>query len=153
MLWIKGSLGFLGGTVVCQCWRCRRRGLGNGNLVQYFWKIPWTEEPSGLQSMGLQRVRHDSAPPPKVPSDSTMWRRECIIVCCIQILLCVTIYSNIFILHITNIHISNRMICISLQNKCLMFESPKRIISVLNFFLSIGQNLLLYVIVTTVAQW
>ena len=24
------------------------------------WRIPWTEEPSGLQSMGLQRVRHDS---------------------------------------------------------------------------------------------
>ena len=23
------------------------------------WKIPWTEEPSRLQSMGLQRVRHD----------------------------------------------------------------------------------------------
>ena len=23
------------------------------------WEIPWTEEPSGLQSMGLQRVRHD----------------------------------------------------------------------------------------------
>ena len=23
------------------------------------WKIPWTEEPSGLQSMGLQRVRYD----------------------------------------------------------------------------------------------
>ena len=23
------------------------------------WKIPWTEEPDGLQSMGLQRVRHD----------------------------------------------------------------------------------------------
>ena len=23
------------------------------------WKIPWTEEPGGLQSMGLQRVRHD----------------------------------------------------------------------------------------------
>ena len=22
------------------------------------WKIPWTEEPGGLQSMGLQRVRH-----------------------------------------------------------------------------------------------
>ena len=26
------------------------------------WKIPWTEEPGGLQSMGLQRVRHDWAP-------------------------------------------------------------------------------------------
>ena len=23
------------------------------------WKIPWTEEPGGLQSLGLQRVRHD----------------------------------------------------------------------------------------------
>ena len=22
-------------------------------------EIPWTEEPGGLQSMGLQRVRHD----------------------------------------------------------------------------------------------
>ena len=22
------------------------------------WKIPWTEEPGGLQSMGSQRVRH-----------------------------------------------------------------------------------------------
>ena len=23
------------------------------------WKIPWTEEPGGLQSMGSRRVRHD----------------------------------------------------------------------------------------------
>ena len=23
------------------------------------WEIPWTEEPGGLQSMGLQRVVHD----------------------------------------------------------------------------------------------
>ena len=23
------------------------------------WKIPWTEKPGGLQSMGSQRVRHD----------------------------------------------------------------------------------------------
>ena len=23
------------------------------------WRTPWTEEPSGLQSMGLQRVRHN----------------------------------------------------------------------------------------------
>ena len=23
------------------------------------WKIPWTEEPGGLQFMGSQRVRHD----------------------------------------------------------------------------------------------
>ena len=25
------------------------------------WKIPWTEEPGGLQSMGWQRVRQDLA--------------------------------------------------------------------------------------------
>ena len=23
------------------------------------WEIPWTEEPGGLHSMGLQRVRHN----------------------------------------------------------------------------------------------
>ena len=25
------------------------------------WRIPWTEEPGGQQSMGLQRLGHDSA--------------------------------------------------------------------------------------------
>ena len=25
----------------------------------FVWKIPWTEEPGGLQSMGSQRVRLD----------------------------------------------------------------------------------------------
>ena len=25
------------------------------------WRIPWTKEPGGPQSMGLQRVRHDIA--------------------------------------------------------------------------------------------
>ena len=35
---------------------------GNGNPLQYSsWKIPWTEEPGRLQSMGLQRVGHDWA--------------------------------------------------------------------------------------------
>ena len=23
------------------------------------WEMPWTEDPDGLQSMGLQRVKHD----------------------------------------------------------------------------------------------
>ena len=27
----------------------------------FAWRIPWTEEPGGLQSMGSQRVRHDWA--------------------------------------------------------------------------------------------
>ena len=30
------------------------------------WEIPWTEAPGGVQSMGLQRVRHhlETKPPP-----------------------------------------------------------------------------------------
>ena len=37
-------------------------GGGNGNPLQYscLENPPWTEEPDGLQSMGLQRVGHDS---------------------------------------------------------------------------------------------
>ena len=37
----------------------RSPGEGNGNPLQYMhaWKMPWTEEPSGLQSMEWQRVR------------------------------------------------------------------------------------------------
>ena len=36
---------------------------GNGNLLPVFSpeKIPWTEEPGGLQSTGSRRVGHDSA--------------------------------------------------------------------------------------------
>ena len=32
------------------------------------WKIPWTEEPGGLESWGSQRVGHNLAtkPPPKL---------------------------------------------------------------------------------------
>ena len=33
---------------------------GNGKPLKFFaWRIPWTEEPGWLQSMGSQRVRHD----------------------------------------------------------------------------------------------
>ena len=40
----------------------RSPGGGNGNTLSILaWKIPWTEEPSGLQSIGLQRVGHDRA--------------------------------------------------------------------------------------------
>ena len=29
------------------------------HLSSLAWRIPWTEEPGGVQSMGSQRVRHD----------------------------------------------------------------------------------------------
>ena len=31
------------------------------------WRIPWTEEPGGLQSTGSQRVRHDLAIKQQLP--------------------------------------------------------------------------------------
>ena len=46
----------------------RSPGEGNDYPLQYLfffhcsilaWRIPWTEKPGGLQSMGLKRVRHD----------------------------------------------------------------------------------------------
>ena len=37
----------------------RSPGEGHGNSSILAWRIPWTEKPGGLQSMGLQRVRHD----------------------------------------------------------------------------------------------
>ena len=44
-----GDLGLIPGWERCP-------GGGNGNLLQ---RIPGTEEPGGLQSLGSQRVRHD----------------------------------------------------------------------------------------------
>ena len=38
----------------------RSPGKGNGNPSHILaWRIPWTEEPGKLQSMGFQGVRHD----------------------------------------------------------------------------------------------
>ena len=69
-------MGFPGGASgkepTCQCRRCKRRGwfdtwgwedpLEKGMVTHFSilaWRIPWTEEPGGLQSMGSQGVRHD----------------------------------------------------------------------------------------------
>jgi len=38
----------------------RSPGEGNGNHSSILaWRIPWMEEPGGLQSTGSQKVRHD----------------------------------------------------------------------------------------------
>ena len=40
----------------------RSPGVGNAsNSSILAWKIPWTEEPGGLQAMGSQIVGHDCA--------------------------------------------------------------------------------------------
>ena len=65
-IWLSGK------ESTCQCSRFKRLGFdpwvgknpggGNGTHSSILpWKIPWTEEPGGLQFMGLQRVRHNWA--------------------------------------------------------------------------------------------
>ena len=65
----------LGASLVAQIvkrlstmWETRVQSLGQEDPLEtamathsstLAWKIPWTEEPGGLQSMGSQRVRHD----------------------------------------------------------------------------------------------
>ena len=65
--------GFPGGASgkepACQCVRCKRGGFNPwvGKIAWrrawhssiLAWRIPWTEEPGGLQSTGSQRVGHD----------------------------------------------------------------------------------------------
>ena len=57
-------------TVKClpTMWESRVQSLGLEDPLEkemathssiHAWKIPWTEEPGGLQSMGSQRVGHD----------------------------------------------------------------------------------------------
>ena len=43
------------------CWEglLEKDMANNSNILA--WKISWREEPGGLQYMGSQRVRHDSA--------------------------------------------------------------------------------------------
>ena len=64
-------LGFPGGsdgkesTAVWETWvrsLCWEDSLEKGTATHssiLAWRIPWTEEPGRLQSMGLQRVGHD----------------------------------------------------------------------------------------------
>ena len=35
-----------------------KKGMATHSII-FAWRIPWTEEPGGLQSMGLQRIRYD----------------------------------------------------------------------------------------------
>jgi len=67
VLVLESLVGFSGGSDGKTPLQCRipgsgrSPGEGNGNSSNFAWRIPWTEEPGRLQSMGLQRVRHDWA--------------------------------------------------------------------------------------------
>ena len=47
-----------GDACFCSIGGISRRRKPQPTLVIFAWRIPWTEEPGGLQSTGLQRVRH-----------------------------------------------------------------------------------------------
>ena len=75
--------GFLGGSVIKDLPAMRVQSLGQEDPLEeemaiHFsnpaWKIPWAEEPGHLQSMGLQRVRHDSA---RTQMHGTTLHRKC----------------------------------------------------------------------------
>ena len=51
-------------------------GGGHGNPLQHVvWRIPWTEEPRGLQSIGLQRGGHDRDDLARIPTDTLNTQR------------------------------------------------------------------------------
>ena len=50
--------------------RSPREGNGNPLQCSCLGEIPWTEEPAGLQFMGLQRVRHNLGTEQKHPMQS-----------------------------------------------------------------------------------
>ena len=71
LIWSDIPRGLSGKETACQCRRYGilgfdpwirkipwRREMATHSSV-LAWKIPWTEEPGGLQSMGLQRAGHD----------------------------------------------------------------------------------------------
>ena len=69
-IWFSEHFGFPGGAdgSLPAVWETGVRSLGQEDplekdMATYYsilpWSIPWTEEPGGLQSMGLQRVGHD----------------------------------------------------------------------------------------------
>ena len=63
--------GARGKEPICQCRRHKKHGfdpwVGKAPLEESLatcssilaWRIPWTKEPGGLQSIGSQRVRHN----------------------------------------------------------------------------------------------
>ena len=56
---VKASTWNAGDLVRSLCWEDPlEKGVATHSSI-LAWEIPWTEEPSGLQSMGSKRVGHD----------------------------------------------------------------------------------------------
>ena len=69
-IWDNDATSKLRIEIFSDCESCNAGSLGQENPLEegmatrssnLAWRIPWTEEPGGLQSRGLQRARHDWA--------------------------------------------------------------------------------------------
>ena len=57
---VKNPAGGVKGMGSIPGWRAPEEGTATHSSI-LAWRIPWTEEPGGLLSIGLQRVGHDSS--------------------------------------------------------------------------------------------
>ena len=53
---MSGRLGLI--YIYITMYKASEKGMATHSSI-LAWRIPWTEEPGGLQSMGSQRVGHD----------------------------------------------------------------------------------------------
>ena len=62
------------------------------------WEIPWTEEPDGLQSTGMQRVRHWTHTHTNTHTHTHTYICVCVYICVyIYIYVCVYIYIYVYV--------------------------------------------------------
>ena len=95
-IWAAGEAlpgGASGTELACQCRRCTETWVwslgwedpleeGIATLSSILaWRIPWTEEPGGLQSMGLQRVRHDWSDSTHTAQCQLFWLFQLLSIC------------------------------------------------------------------------
>ena len=93
------------------------------------WRIPWTEEPGGLQSIGLQRVRHDSVTQPTCRHTGFMprvgllgYREKSILTPCWKCFF--DLLSTAFVTVIKHNCLSQRILplCLTVKLKCFCSE-------------------------------
>ena len=56
---VKNLLAMRENWVPSPDWKCLQEKEKATHSSILAWRIPWTQEPGGLQAIGLQRVRHD----------------------------------------------------------------------------------------------
>ena len=87
LAWIYWTYSLVAQRLKClpAMWETRVQSLGQEDPLEkemaahssiLAWRIPWMEEPGGLQSMGSRRVRHDWATSLHFTSDSILKRRD-----------------------------------------------------------------------------